>query len=76
MTDDFLPNWLKKRAELTPNRPAIEFEGLIYSFADLDHLVEKMAGKLAAKGLKAVIRVQSYCEIILIVSYVYMLCFI
>ena len=53
MTDDFLPNWLKKRAELTPNRPAIEFEGLTYSFADLDHLVEKMAGKLAAKGLKA-----------------------
>ncbi len=53
MTDDFLPNWLKKRAELTPNRPAIEFEGLTYSFADLDYLVEKMAGKLAAKGLKA-----------------------
>ena len=44
---------MKKRAELTPNRPAIEFEGLTYSFADLDHLVERMAGKLAAKGLKA-----------------------
>lgn len=53
MTDYILPNWLKKRTELTPNRPAIEFEGVTYSFADLDYMVEQMAGKLAVKGIKA-----------------------
>lgn len=53
MADDILPNWLKQRAELTPNRPAIEFEGRTYSFAELDQMAERMAGKLAAKGLKA-----------------------
>lgn len=53
MEDHILPNWLKKRAELTPNRPAIEFEGFTYSFADLDTMAEQMVGKLAAKGIKA-----------------------
>lgn len=52
MAEDILPNWLKQRAELTPNRPAIEFNGMIYSFADLDCLAEQMASKLAAKGIK------------------------
>ena len=53
MEDHILTNWLKKRAELTPNRSAIEFEGYTYSFADLDRMVVQMAGKLAAKGIKA-----------------------
>lgn len=53
MADDILPNWLKQRVELTPNRPAIEFDGITYSFSDLDSMVEQMAGKLVAKGIKA-----------------------
>ena len=53
MAEDILPNWLKQRAELTPNRPAIEFNGITYSFADLDRMVEQMASKLAAKGIEA-----------------------
>ncbi len=53
MAEDILPNWLKQRAELTPNRPAIEFNGVTYSFANLDCMVEQMASKLAAKGIQA-----------------------
>lgn len=53
MAADMLPNWLKKRAELTPERPAIEFEGITYCFADLDRMAEEMAGRLAAKGVRA-----------------------
>lgn len=53
MTAEMLPNWLKKRAELTPERPAIEFEGITYCFADLDRMAEEMAGRLAVKGVRA-----------------------
>ena len=53
MAEDILPNWLKKRADITPERPAIEFEGITYSFSELDQMVEHMAGKLAAKGVQA-----------------------
>ena len=53
MAEDILPNWLKQRAELTPDRPAIEFNGVTYSFANLDCMVEQMASKLAAKGIQA-----------------------
>ncbi|MFJ8245907.1 o-succinylbenzoate--CoA ligase [Peribacillus asahii] len=50
--EEQLPNWLKKRADITPTRPAIEFEGITYSFKELNHMVEEMAGKLAAKGVQ------------------------
>lgn len=53
MAEDILPNWLKKRAAITPERPAIEFEGITYSFSELDQMVQHMAGKLAAKGVQA-----------------------
>ncbi|CAH0227396.1 2-succinylbenzoate--CoA ligase [Peribacillus sp. Bi96] len=53
MAEEKLPNWLKNRAHLSPDRPAIEFEGHTYSFLELHTLTEKMAGKLAIKGLKA-----------------------
>ncbi len=53
MAADILPNWLMKRADITPDRPAIEFEGITYSFAELNEMVENMAGKLAAKGVEA-----------------------
>ena len=53
MTEEKLPNWLKNRAHLSPDRPAIEFEGSTYTFLELHGLTEKMAGKLAASGIKA-----------------------
>ena len=48
MAEEKLPNWLKNRAHLSPDRPAIEFEGHTYSFLELHTLTEKMAGRLAA----------------------------
>ncbi|WP_285768980.1 o-succinylbenzoate--CoA ligase [Peribacillus sp. SI8-4] len=53
MAEEKLPNWLKNRAHLTPDRPAIEFEGRTYSFLELHTCSEKMAGRLAGVGLKA-----------------------
>ncbi|MFJ7850216.1 o-succinylbenzoate--CoA ligase [Peribacillus sp. NPDC097224] len=53
MTEEKLPNWLKNRAHLSPDRPAIEFEGSTYTFLELHRLTENMAGKLAASGIKA-----------------------
>ncbi|MGG4265532.1 o-succinylbenzoate--CoA ligase [Peribacillus simplex] len=53
MAEEKLPNWLKNRAHLSPDRPAIEFEGHTYSFLELHTLSEKMAGKLAKTGLRA-----------------------
>lgn len=53
MAEEKLPNWLKNRAHLSPDRPAIEFEGHTYSFLELHTLSEKMAGKLASIGLGA-----------------------
>lgn len=53
MAEEKLPNWLKNRAHLSPDRPAIEFEGITYTFLELHTLAEKMAGKLAGRGVKA-----------------------
>lgn len=47
-----MPNWLKKRAQLTPNRPAIEFDEKVYTFLELDLLAESTARKAAALGLQ------------------------
>ncbi|WP_028392649.1 o-succinylbenzoate--CoA ligase [Bacillus cihuensis] len=47
-----LPNWLKKRAKLSPNRPALEFEGKVLTFRELDSLAEEMAAKLASQNVK------------------------
>jgi O-succinylbenzoic acid--CoA ligase len=52
VTLDKLPNWLKKRAELSPGRVALEFEAQTYTFAELDKRAEELAYKLATKGLK------------------------
>ena len=42
-----MPNWLKKSAFLTPNRPAIVFNGQQTTFAELyDKALFSMAGKL------------------------------
>ncbi|MFJ5625561.1 o-succinylbenzoate--CoA ligase [Peribacillus loiseleuriae] len=51
-TTERLPNWLKKRAKLSPHRPALEFEGEILTFQELDLQAEEMAAKLATQNLK------------------------
>lgn len=47
-----MPNWLKKRALLTPDRPAVVFEGKNITFKELYQITFQMAGKLFASGLK------------------------
>lgn len=47
-----MPNWLKKRAFLTPNRPAIVFNGQTTTFNELFDDSLDIAGKLTAAGLK------------------------
>ncbi|WP_230130296.1 o-succinylbenzoate--CoA ligase [Bacillus sp. CECT 9360] len=51
--EEKLPNWLKKRAELTPNRVAVEFKNKLYTFNELDAMAEETAGKLVATGFQA-----------------------
>jgi len=47
-----VPNWLKKRAELTPNRIAIMFEDDTYTFKQVFESAKKIAGQLTHIGLK------------------------
>ena len=46
-----MPNWLKKRADLTPKRAAIVFRGKTITYAELYHASVEMAGKLTAIGV-------------------------
>jgi o-succinylbenzoate---CoA ligase len=46
-----MPNWLKKRADLTPKRPAIVFKGKTTTFEELYRASVEMAGKLTAIGV-------------------------
>jgi o-succinylbenzoate---CoA ligase len=47
-----MPNWLKKRAFLTPSRSAIVFNGQSTTFAELYEQAYDIAGKLAFSGVK------------------------
>ncbi len=47
-----MPNWLKQRALLTPNRSAISFAGQTLTFSELYEAAYEMAGKLNTCGLK------------------------
>ena len=47
-----LPNWLMKRAELSPDRIAIIEGEREYTFSELLHDVEEIAGKLSTLGLR------------------------
>lgn len=47
-----MPNWLKKRALLTPNRQAINYKGKTITFANLYQAAYEIAGKLTSKGIK------------------------
>ena len=46
-----IPNWLKKRSELTPDREALIFEGHTYSFKKVFEKAKEITGKLAALDL-------------------------
>ena len=46
-----MPNWLKKRAELSPDREALIFEGNTYTFKQVFEKAKAYAGKLGALGL-------------------------
>lgn len=47
-----VPNWLKKRSELTPDRIALEFNDHSYSFLDLHSRANTWASALYKKGIK------------------------
>jgi o-succinylbenzoate---CoA ligase len=47
-----MPNWLKKRAFLTPDRPAVIFRGRTLTFSKLYGEALEMAGKFTAIGMK------------------------
>ncbi|MEK4028382.1 MULTISPECIES: o-succinylbenzoate--CoA ligase [Bacillaceae] len=54
---DRVPNWLKQRAFLTPDRPALFFEESTWTFAQLYEKSLCWAAELEREGLKAGVRV-------------------
>ncbi|WP_075982683.1 o-succinylbenzoate--CoA ligase [Bacillus massilinigeriensis] len=52
MEDQQLPNFLVKRAFLTPNRPALQFNNQEYSFHDLYERAYQIAGQITAKNVQ------------------------
>lgn len=48
-----LPEWLRQRAHLSPERLALTFGAERWTFAELDRLVSGSAGRLAAAGVRA-----------------------
>lgn len=48
----YIPNWLKKRAELTPNRVALIFEGERFTFSEIYTRTTTVAGQLTSTGVK------------------------
>lgn len=46
-----IPNWLLKRAALTPNAPALFFQGHTWSYLELKEEAMERAGKLHSLGL-------------------------
>ncbi len=47
-----MPNFLQKRAFLTPERPAIHFSNVTYSFSEVYERAHTIAGQLQAAGVK------------------------
>ncbi|KAB2338919.1 o-succinylbenzoate--CoA ligase [Cytobacillus depressus] len=52
MNDQVMQNFLIKRAFLTPDRPAIHFAGITYTFSEAYNRAHTIAGQLAGCGLK------------------------
>jgi o-succinylbenzoate---CoA ligase len=48
---EIMPNWLKKRADLSPDREALIFEGNIYTFKQVFEKAKAYAAKLGALGM-------------------------
>ena len=52
MTPDIgLGNWLYQRALRTPHRPALTFEGMTWTYAELQHRIDLLASILRANGV-------------------------
>ncbi|MBF2514303.1 o-succinylbenzoate--CoA ligase [Listeria marthii] len=47
-----MTNWLQKRVRLSPNETALVFEGKEETFAEISEAVERLAGKLFARGIR------------------------
>ncbi|WP_409302311.1 o-succinylbenzoate--CoA ligase [Peribacillus sp. SCS-155] len=47
-----IPNWLRKRADISPERVAVEFENKTYTFKQLDSMAERYAKKLDGRGIE------------------------
>ncbi|WP_187998699.1 o-succinylbenzoate--CoA ligase [Listeria marthii] len=47
-----MTNWLQKRVRLSPNETALVFEGKEETFAEISEAVERIAGKLFARGIR------------------------
>ncbi|MBM4762660.1 o-succinylbenzoate--CoA ligase [Bacillus sp. B15-48] len=47
-----IPNWLEKRAEITPKRTALIFENQSYTFEQIFQLSSKVARQLTMMGIK------------------------
>jgi o-succinylbenzoate---CoA ligase len=52
MMTQSIPNWLKKRAQLTPSRTAIIFEDKPYTFGEIYEKVLTMSGKLKSISIE------------------------
>ena len=52
MQNEMMPNFLKKRAFLTPKRPAIYFQEEVVTFEELYRLSYQVAGKLQGVGFQ------------------------
>ncbi|WP_409293431.1 o-succinylbenzoate--CoA ligase [Peribacillus sp. SCS-37] len=52
MEQDIMPNWLKKRAELTPERTALEFQKKTYTFLELQNTSTLYAAALYRRGIR------------------------
>ncbi|MFO1444266.1 o-succinylbenzoate--CoA ligase [Bacillus sp. Bva_UNVM-123] len=61
MAEQIMPNFIKKRALLTPEREALHFEGRNYTFSELYDRAYQIAGQLTALGL----RKQQYIGVLL-----------
>lgn len=52
MSTDYMPNWLQKRADLTPNRIALSHNGQQLTFSELNVLSILTAKRLSSLGIK------------------------
>ncbi|WP_257351246.1 o-succinylbenzoate--CoA ligase [Pseudalkalibacillus decolorationis] len=47
-----MKNWLSQRAYITPNRTALVYEGMEWTYEELDHSARELAKKLSTHGVK------------------------